>query len=89
MPWSTPFPDPIELPDGRLLKTFRQAAAYIQRLPRVAQRRPEWQLATKLLIEAAEDRGIKMMAEIAVRKALDLPAPPRERKRAKKYRIIR
>jgi hypothetical protein len=42
-----------------------------------------------MLIEAAEGRMPVMMAEIAVRKALDLPAPPRERKRAKKYRIIR
>jgi hypothetical protein len=31
--WSTPFPDPIELPNGRKLVTLEDAARYIQKLP--------------------------------------------------------
>ena len=70
MPWSTPFPDPIKLPNGWTLKTLRQAASYIQRLPKGSHKRPEWQLAGQVLIEAAEGRLPVMMAEIAMRKAV-------------------
>jgi hypothetical protein len=34
MPWSTPFPEPIELPNGRKLATLEDAARYIQKPPR-------------------------------------------------------
>lgn len=70
MPWSARFPSPIELPDGRELRTFKDAADHIQSLPKKAQSRPEWQLAVKILIKAAEGRDMPMHAEIAVRKAL-------------------
>ena len=70
MSWSTPFPSPIKLPRGRSLKTFRDAARYIERLPKGAHKRPEWQLAGRILIAAAEGRDFPLHAEIAVRKAI-------------------
>ena len=91
MSWSTPFPEPIELPDGRKLVTLDQAARYIQKLPKATQQRQEWQTATEILIKAAEGRDLLMHAWIAVMQAVHHgeEAPPRERKRAKVYRIVR
>jgi hypothetical protein len=34
VPWSTPFEDPIVLPNGRKLLTLHDAAAYITKLPK-------------------------------------------------------
>jgi hypothetical protein len=34
VPWSTPFEDPIILPDGRKLLTLKDAADYITKLPK-------------------------------------------------------
>jgi hypothetical protein len=34
VPWSTPFEDPIILPDGRQLLTLKDAADYINKLPK-------------------------------------------------------
>jgi hypothetical protein len=45
--WEQAFHDPIELPDGRQLRTLRDAGHYIQELPRAVQDRPEWQAAGK------------------------------------------
>jgi len=33
MAWSRPFEDPIILPDGRTLRTLRDAASYVMALP--------------------------------------------------------
>ena len=45
MKWSTPFDDPIDLPDGRKLITLRDAATYITELPEAE--RQDWQIATE------------------------------------------
>jgi hypothetical protein len=37
MPWSTPFEDPVPLPGGKQLTTLKDAARYIQRLPKAEQ----------------------------------------------------
>jgi hypothetical protein len=91
--WDRVFDDPIILPDGRELVTLRDAGHHITALPKAAQRKPEWELATALLLSAAESGGIIMMAEIAMRRALGhgQPKPPPEtlRKRPKRYRVIR
>ena len=88
MSWDRAFDDPIILPDGRKLVTLRDAGHYITALPKATQRKPEWELATGLLLSAAESGGILMMAEIAMRRAIgrgrSRPAP--HGKRAKKYR---
>jgi hypothetical protein len=94
-PRSRAFDDPIPLPGGGELVTLREAAEYIARLPKAEHDLPHWQLAMRLLIAAATRGGIVMMAEIAMRQALNHgrppPAPkPRPRKKlAKHYKIIR
>jgi hypothetical protein len=77
MPWSRAFHIPIPLPDGRMLRTLRDAGEYIQELPRAKCQRPEWQIAAEMLLEAVEGKGPLMFAEIAVRKAVNAgkPAP--------------
>jgi hypothetical protein len=87
--WSRAFDDPIILPDGRELTTLRDAGEYITALPKATQRKPEWELATELLLSAAESGGILMMAEVAMRRAIGRgrskpPGEPRQ-KRAKAY----
>jgi hypothetical protein len=62
--WSRAFDDPIELPDGRTLRTLGDAGHYIAALPKATQQRPEWQTATKSLMRAAEGRGLLMFAYI-------------------------
>jgi hypothetical protein len=92
MPWSKSFADPIELADGRVLQTLRDAGHYVTALSKADQAKPHWQTAAHELMMAAERSGIVMLAEIAMRQALGhgrLKAVPVPRKKAaKKYRII-
>ena len=69
MPWSTPFEDPIVLPDGRQLLTLKDAADYITKLPKKESDLPEWQAAIEALMLVARS-GPMMIARIAVMKAL-------------------
>jgi hypothetical protein len=77
MSWSRAFHVPIPLPDGRMLRTLRDAGEYIQELPRATHQRPEWRIAAEMLLEAVEGKGPLMFAEIAMRKAVNAgkPAP--------------
>ena len=50
VPWSTPFEDPIILPDGRQLPTLKDAADYIMKLPKKESDLPEWQAAIEALM---------------------------------------
>jgi hypothetical protein len=90
VPWSTPFDDPIELPDGRALRTLGDAGHYIAELPKATQQRPEWQRAAKTLVRAAEGRGLLMFGMMPALHAgkAEPPTTPR-RKRTKLYRIVR
>jgi hypothetical protein len=84
MSWSRAFHVPITLPDGRMLRTLRDAGEYIQELPKAEHQRPEWQIAAEMLLEAVEGEGPLMFAEIAMRKAVNAgkPAPePTPRRR--------
>ena len=91
--WSRTFADPIILQVGRKLLTLRDAGEFITRLPKTKHGRPEWRLAAAMLMQAAEDGAPVMLAEIAMRRALNAdggPKPPKpRRKAAKKYRIVR
>jgi hypothetical protein len=51
------FHDPIELPDGRVLRTLRYAGQFIQELPKAAHDRPEWQAAIQALLLVVECDG--------------------------------
>jgi hypothetical protein len=87
------FDDPIALPDGRVLRTLRDAGNYVAAFPKAKHNRPEWRLPAAMLMQTAEDGAPVMLAEIAMRRALNAdgnPEPPEpRRKRAKKYRIVR
>ena len=78
MPWSRTFHVPIHLPDGRVLRSLRDASEYIQELPKAIHQRPEWQIAAEMLLEAVEEKGPLMFAEIAMRKAVNAGKPPPE-----------
>ena len=69
MSWSRAFHVPIPLPDGRMLRTLRDAGEYIQELPRATHQRPEWKIAAETLLAAVEGSAL-MFAEIAMRKAV-------------------
>ncbi|MEH2537071.1 MULTISPECIES: hypothetical protein [unclassified Bradyrhizobium] len=71
MPWSTPFDDPIPLPNGRWLHTLKDAASHIMRLPKAEHSAPEWQAAMQALILVAENDGPTMFARIGVMRALN------------------
>jgi hypothetical protein len=68
MTWSTPFDDPIDLPDGRKLITLRDAATYITELPEAE--RQECQIAARSLMDAAENQDLIMQAHIDVLRAI-------------------
>jgi hypothetical protein len=76
MAWFKRFNDPIILPDGRELRTYRDAAEYITALPKAEQDAPDWQIAMETLLLVAERNGPEMLARIAVVKALNHHANP-------------
>jgi hypothetical protein len=90
--WSRRFDAPIALPDGRAIETLRQAGEYIAALPATEQHEQRWRTATACLLAAAERGGIVMLADIAMRKALNYgrapPKPEPRKKRARVYRVI-
>ena len=71
MPWSTPFGDPIILPNGRKLHTLKDAADYITKLPKKESDLPEWQTAIEALMLCSRG-GDTMLARIGVMKALNV-----------------
>jgi hypothetical protein len=48
--WTREFEDPIALPDGRKLRTLREAGDYITKLPKAVHTAAEWQAAMEALI---------------------------------------
>jgi len=69
--WKRPFDDPIPLPRGRQLVTLRDAANYIQKLPKAEQDLEEWQAAVEALLLVVELNGPTMIARIGVMRALN------------------
>jgi|SRR5712664_778924 len=86
--WQRAFDDPIPLPDGRDLRTLRDAADYITKLPKAEHDTPEWRAAIQALMLVAEHGGPNMLPRIGVIRALypgNVTPTPR-RKKAKTYR---
>jgi hypothetical protein len=54
MNWSRRFDDPIKTPDGKTLRTLKDAAEYVLALPAEAQAELGWQQAAQDLKNAAE-----------------------------------
>jgi hypothetical protein len=70
LPWSTPFEDPIPLPNGRVLVTLLDAGEYITTLSKAEQQLDEWQTAIEVLMLCSRG-GDPMLARIGVMKALN------------------
>jgi hypothetical protein len=68
--WTREFDDPVPLPRGRQRVTLKDAANYIQKLPKAEQLMGEWQAAVEAVIMAAEDRGPLMHAHVGMMLAL-------------------
>ncbi len=75
------------------LRTVRDAATYITKLPKREHDASAWQAAIQALMLVAEYDGDTMLPRIGVMRALypdDKPAAPTPRRKpAKKYRIVR
>ena len=69
--WKRPFDDPIPLPRDRQLVTLKDAANYIQKLPKAEQDLEEWQAAVEALLLVVELDGPTMMARIGMMRALN------------------
>lgn len=76
MAWFKRFYDPIILPDGRELRTYRDAAEYISALPKAEQDAADWLIAMETLLLVAERNAPEMLARIAIVKALDRHVKP-------------
>jgi hypothetical protein len=87
--WSRPLDDAIIVPDGRALRTPRDAGEFIVALPKVKHDHPEWRFAAAMLMQAADNGAPVMLAEMAIRRALNSGKPEPPRKGAKNYRIVR
>jgi hypothetical protein len=69
--WSRAFDDPIPLSRGPQLVTLKDAANYIQKLPKAEQDLEEWQAAVEALLLVVELNGPTMMARIGIIRALN------------------
>ena len=54
MPWTSTFKTSLALKDGRAIETLADARAVILSLPDHQQRRPYWEYAAQLLMDAAQ-----------------------------------
>ena len=71
MSWAREFDEPIPLPNGRTLVSFRDAADYITKLPKKELALPEWQAAIEALMLVVELGGPTMFGRIGVMRALN------------------
>jgi hypothetical protein len=62
----------VALPRGRELVILKDAANYIQKLPKAEQDLEEWQAAVEALLQVVELDGPTMMARIGLLRALNL-----------------
>jgi hypothetical protein len=68
--WDQEFFDPIII-DGKTLRTLRDAAQYITKLPQAEHDADEWQAATDALLLVAEHDGPPLFARIGIMRALN------------------
>jgi hypothetical protein len=70
--WDQEFFDPIILPGRKQpLRTLRDAAQYITKLPKAEHDADEWQAAMEALLLVAELDGPPMFARIGIMRALN------------------
>jgi hypothetical protein len=69
--WSRRFDDPIELPDGRKLKTLAEAIAYLaETVPKAERKHPTVVIAADHLTRAAEQNYPMTFARMATLQAI-------------------
>lgn len=76
MAWDRPFDDPVELPNGKIALTLKDAGDYITELSDAQYKHPTWQNAMRAL-EAAEDRGPILHAHIGMMQAIQKDIEPK------------
>jgi hypothetical protein len=69
--WKRRFDDPVSLPNRRQIATLKDAAEYVQKLPRAEQLLDEWQAAVEAPLLVVELNGPTMMARIGMMRALN------------------
>jgi hypothetical protein len=71
MSWSRRFDEPIELPDGRKLRTLKEAIAWLAKeIPKSEHKTPKVQTAARMVTEAAENNGPMIFARMGVLQAV-------------------
>ena len=76
MAWFKRFYEPIILPDGHTLRTYRDAAEYITALPKAEQDAAEWLIAMETLLLVAERNAPERLARTAFMTALNRHVRP-------------
>ena len=72
MPWSRRFDEPIELPNGRKLRTLKEAIAWLAKdIPKSEHTMPKVQAAARMVTEAAENNGPMIFARIGMMQAIN------------------
>jgi hypothetical protein len=69
--WSRRFDEPIKLPDGRKLRTLKEAIAWLAKeIPQKEHTMPKVQAAARMVTEAAENGGPMIFARMGVMQAI-------------------
>jgi hypothetical protein len=91
MSWSRTFDDPITLPDGRILRTLRDAGNHIASLPKRQHDAPERQAAIEALMLVVERGGPTMLARVGIMRTpvTDAPKPAHRRSNWSRPELIR
>jgi hypothetical protein len=72
MNWHRKFDEPIELPDGRKLRTLKEAIAWLAKdIPKSEHTMPKVQAAARMVTEAAENNGPMIFARIGMMQAIN------------------
>lgn len=72
MSWSRRFDEPIELPDGRKLRTLKEAIAWLAKeIPKSEHTMPKVQAAARMVTEAAENNGPMIFARMGMMQAIN------------------
>jgi hypothetical protein len=72
MNWHRKFDEPIELPDGRKLRTLKEAIAWLAKdIPKSEHTIPKVQAAARMVTEAAENNGPMIFARIGMMQAIN------------------
>ena len=87
--WRRTVDDPLPLPDGRALRTPRDAGQYIAKLPKREHDAEKWQVAIRALVLVAEYVGDTMLPRMGTIRALHRETPsPEPRPRKKRARKV-